>query len=467
MPSQDSHTITLSKVDEVHPEVTMSVSPKPVIAPDSKSSRILVIGGGVSGLITAWILLDKGYRVTVLSKEWAWTNDFQHSRLTSQIAGALWEYPPGGCGLTEIESPGPGWATVSHYREWALESYEFYQTISKMLNGRLKIEFGVAITKLNQFFYHVLDKPNPGNTNDEDRMKLEALQIEAENGRVDNLMVHHQMASLGPIFDGIGVDDAWRKKLKAGYTHDAPIVNTDKAMVYLMALVESKGAEFETKELKGNLKAISSSLVEQYHASAIVNATGLGAKELLDDEDVYPIRGAIKRISNNNTNRFEALNQAYLVPAQKGDDEQPTKVVFLVPRNDETLIVGSIIQPNNDQLNLAESSPDVDTMWDRACSFTPSLWDARPIQWYPLAQGLRPFTKKNVKVRADDFEVKGGGVKPMIHNYGHGGSGWTLAVGCARSAVYLLESMLGGKTAAHANEALYPSKGQEPDTKVY
>lgn len=46
--------------------------------------------------------------------------------MTSQIAGALWKFPPGGCGLTEIEEAGKSWATVEHYQEWASQSYEFY-----------------------------------------------------------------------------------------------------------------------------------------------------------------------------------------------------------------------------------------------------------------------------------------------------------------------------------------------------
>lgn len=82
--------------------------------------HVLIIGGGVSGLLPAWMLLDKGYRVTIIAEHWAWTRDFEQSRITSQIAGALWEFPPGGCGLTEIETPGPGFATVEHYREWPL-----------------------------------------------------------------------------------------------------------------------------------------------------------------------------------------------------------------------------------------------------------------------------------------------------------------------------------------------------------
>ena len=113
--------------------------------------------------------------------------------------------------------------------------------------------------------------------------------------------------------------------------------------------------------------------------------------------------------------------------------------------------MGSIFQPENDCLNLKDGSPEVKIMWERARDFLPTLNDAHAVPWYPLAQGLRPFTKKNVKVRAEKVSQT-----TVIHNYGHGGSGWTLAVGCARSAVFLLELTMKGETAEQANERLYP-----------
>lgn len=88
----------------------------------AQGKDVLIIGGGTSGLLVAWMLLDKGIRVTILSRKWVWTKDFQGSRITSQIAGALWETLPGGCGLTEIESPGKGSASVNHYRKWAMQN---------------------------------------------------------------------------------------------------------------------------------------------------------------------------------------------------------------------------------------------------------------------------------------------------------------------------------------------------------
>jgi D-amino-acid oxidase len=51
----------------------------------SRNKRVLIIGGGVSGLTTAWVLLDAGFDVVVLAERWAPAAP----RITSQIAGAL------------------------------------------------------------------------------------------------------------------------------------------------------------------------------------------------------------------------------------------------------------------------------------------------------------------------------------------------------------------------------------------
>ena len=123
-----------------------------------------------------------------------------------------------------------------------------------------------------------------------------------------------------------------------------------------------------------------------------------------------------------------------------------------MPRSDEVLIVGSIVQTYNKTLDLTADSPELETMWKRARTFLPSLNDAHPIPQYPLAQGLRPFSTKNAKVRADkSTELK------LVHNYGHGGSGWTLAVGCARTAVDLLENLMAGTSANDVNNKFYGS----------
>jgi D-amino-acid oxidase len=65
---------------------------------------------------TQGVLLDRGYHVTILSK--AWVNDSPNNRLTSQITGALWEYPPAVCGSHTDE------ISLRRSKDWAMVSYQ-------------------------------------------------------------------------------------------------------------------------------------------------------------------------------------------------------------------------------------------------------------------------------------------------------------------------------------------------------
>lgn len=450
----ETHKITLIKRNDYSPEVILSADNAPLTtkkAPDRK--HILVIGGGVIGLMTAWILLDKGYKVTIIAEHWAYTRDFYESRLTSQIAGALWEFPPGGCGLTELVEDKDGQTRLEHYEEWALQTYEFYNLFSKVPDEIYKSEFGGAFTILNQFFYYPLDGETKQGEEDYKKYNVIKGHATSKPPRIDKFEKKDDQGR-NELFKKANVAPSWQSRLKDAYVHNAPIVNTDRAMVFLMSLLKDKGATMETRVIDTTLQDEGSRLQSEYGVDAIINATGLGAGKLANDIDVYPVRGAIKRIDNKRRNDFRHVAEAYLVPAQKDLNNEPAPVVFLVPRSDEILIVGSIIQRYNDQLNLDDDSPEVDIMWKRATTFLDGLSDAKSIPEYPLAQGLRPFTEKNAKVRA---QIYPGNVK-VVHNYGHGGSGWTLVVGCARTGVFLLEQLLKGTKAQDANDIVYKKK---------
>ncbi|KAK5815500.1 FAD dependent oxidoreductase [Linnemannia elongata] len=445
-----------------YPHIKISTEDKPCKEPTKNSKHILILGAGVSGLMTAWMLLDKGYRVTIIADDWAWSRDFNKSRMTSQIAGALWEYPPGGCGLTEIESVGPGWANIGHYREWATQSFDFYNRYDKVCNTFEKKghSFGLQMTKLHQFFYN--DVTSGGK--DDESTKLQSLKEVAEQHPEFGLDIEtYRHKGIKETFHNIN-SNIDNQDLESAYTHRTPIINTDKAMAYLMALVTVKGATLETRKLEGKIKDFGADLLTDHKAHLIVNATGLGARELADDDDVYPVRGAVKRVDNTRSGHFRHLNDSYLVPAQKNNKDHPVKTIFIVPRNDDVLYVGSIIQPNIYDKVLTPDSPEVQIMWDRAGQFMPSLFHANMVPMYPFAQGLRPFTKRNAKVRADK-EAK----FRLVHNYGHGGSGWTLGVGTARCVVYIVERLLSAKdedvqkAAADINRTIY---GDEKQAKL-
>lgn len=444
-----------SGIQYEYPEISLSTDSIPLVKPTKDSKHVLILGAGVSGLMIAWMLLDEGYRVTIIADDWAWTKDFEKSRMASQVAGALWEFPPGGCGLTEIESPGKGWAAIEHYREWALQSYEFYEKYEQVFNTyeRNGGSFGLKFTNLYQFFLDDLSQLKKDHPNYEEALKLHEIEKSPLQKDVKkyNRTTEAKKLEWNKQFDKVIEPSLNGQELKSAYSHRAPIVNTDKAMAYLMAVVTAKGASMETRKIESDIRhELGLQLLKDHGADAIVNATGLGAKTVAADDDVYPVRGAVRRVENTHKGSFRHLNDAYLVPAQKDSNQHPTKTVFIVPRNDDVLYVGSIVQPNIGTKNLTPESPEVQMMWNRAGSFVKNLLHAGFVPQYEFAQGLRPFTKRNVKVRADEVATF-----PLVHNYGHGGSGWTLGIGTARCAVLILKKRLEGIPATVINENIY------------
>ncbi|KAE8329254.1 hypothetical protein BDV39DRAFT_203195 [Aspergillus sergii] len=123
------------------------------------------------------------------------------------------------------------------------------------------------------------------------------------------------------------------------------MIDTDVAMAFLMRLVQSKGAVLETREIIGDLRLHEQELLSDYHADIIVNASGIGARELATDTQIFPVRGAVKKIRRP---EGYPADHAFLLPAQMNHD-------------------GS--------LNLSLDSPEVKAMWERATGFLPFLKD--------------------------------------------------------------------------------------------
>ena len=82
----------------------------------SRNPRVLVIGGGVVGTTSALQLLQKGYKVTVVAKEYA-SPVASGKSITSEIDGALWEWPPAVCGRHTDEK------SLERSKVWCMDSY--------------------------------------------------------------------------------------------------------------------------------------------------------------------------------------------------------------------------------------------------------------------------------------------------------------------------------------------------------
>ncbi|KAJ8129693.1 hypothetical protein O1611_g3936 [Lasiodiplodia mahajangana] len=380
---------------------------QPLRRPSSNSPHILVIGGGVIGLVTAWVLLDRGYRVTIVSK--AWVSDEQ--RLTSQIAGALWEYPPAVCGQhTDAIS-------LAHSKKWCMTAYHIWDAIASIPS--LSQESGVRMMPSDFFF---LDK-----IENDPQQASKMAEIEASGVR--------GFYRGADIIEDRGVDPSYGAV--DAYELMAPIIDTDKAMHWLTSLIEKKGAVYVTETIEDDLVNVEDSLRARFEADVIVNCAGLQSATLAGDESVYPIRGGLIRVINDGT-AFPKVNAALTITADAAHTSN--EIVFLVPRNDNILLIGGITEPHKWNLDLTLETPIIRRMRERCESFLPGLKDARLDADYPLAQGLRPFRGSNVRV---ERELRRTGSR-IVHSYGHGGAGWSLSFGCAQDTVSLVEQTLAG-----------------------
>jgi D-amino-acid oxidase len=355
-------------------------------------SKILIIGAGVSGLTTAYCLAKEGYGVVLISKEFA-------PNITSNVAGALWEWPPAVCGYhSDLIS-------LERSREWCMTSYDKFYHLAQ------NKETGVYIREVFFFFKEFV------NDNEFHLLKMRELETKVKGFHHDSSLIEKE-----GINPNIGIVDA--------YCHEAPMVDTDVYMKWLMKEVLDLGVQILTVEIKEELVSIESSLLNEYHCDYIVNCSGLGAMQLAN-EHMYPLRGALIRLKNDNQ-KFPKLNKAYCVSFDEKTKEQD--IIFIVPRGENHIVLGALAEENewSTNINLDNYEP-IRQMFNRSKNFLPYLENAELDETEPVRVGLRPFRKGNVRLGWE-------GDSAIIHNYGHGGAGVTFSWGCSEEVVAMIKT---------------------------
>ncbi|WP_280267558.1 FAD-dependent oxidoreductase [Nocardia wallacei] len=151
----------------------------------------------------------------------------------------------------------------------------------------------------------------------------------------------------------------------------------------------------------------------------IVNCAGLRAGPLAGDTEVYPIRGQIVRVANPG------------VSVSIRDENHPLGRAYVHPRAHDCILGGSL------EIGAWDRTPDpqlTQSILRRCRDLLPQLADSTVLE---TLVGLRPG-RAEVRLelaRGDSAPV------PVIHNYGHGGSGVTIAYSCAREVVALVETL--------------------------
>ena len=91
--------------------------------------------------------------MTIVAERWT----DPKNRITSQIAGALWEWPPAVCGKhTDVIS-------LHNSKRWCMTSYRVFEKLEEMFPASDFMDHGVRMKMANFFFDQVLeDMPDKG-----------------------------------------------------------------------------------------------------------------------------------------------------------------------------------------------------------------------------------------------------------------------------------------------------------------
>jgi D-amino-acid oxidase len=200
----------------------------------------------------------------------------------------------------------------------------------------------------------------------------------------------------------------WPLPYAHGHRMVVPLVETPVYMPWLSARFRALGGRVVRRRV-GSLGEV---LAEH---PLVVCCPGLGARELAGDQSVEPVRGRVVIVRR---------------PPGLGDRlfgwVEGQRLSYIIPRRDGVLL-GGTYEPGETSL---ASDPSAAAEIQRRCAeVEPSLAGAEV-----LAErvGLRPV-RPEVRV---ELEERSGG-RAVIHNYGHGGSGYTLSWGCAEEVAEL------------------------------
>ena len=146
----------------------------------------------------------------------------------------------------------------------------------------------------------------------------------------------------------------------------------------------------------------------------VVNCAGLGARALCHDDDLHPVRGQVCVLEG------ATVESAWI------DDTTP-RPRYVVPRP-SSVIVGGTAQARDER--RTPDPADTEEMMAAALAARPELSAGRVAS---VQVGMRPFRSA---VRLERERLEDGRI--LVHNYGHGGSGYTVSWGCAAEVVSLL-----------------------------
>lgn len=191
-----------------------------------------------------------------------------------------------------------------------------------------------------------------------------------------------------------------------GYRLSVPLMENPTYLKYLEGLFMQLGGEVIEQELQSIADVPSRFRI-------VVNCSGYGARMLCDDPELQPGRGVVvlaERIAS----------QRHLV-----HDEHEGRLMYVISRADDCVLGGC--DETSDV--LATSRAEAEAIMQR-CAI---VGDCAGVRLRSVEVGIRPVRDAGVRLQAVAIDGR-----CVVHNYGHGGAGFTLSWGCAEDVVRLV-----------------------------
>jgi D-amino-acid oxidase len=191
-----------------------------------------------------------------------------------------------------------------------------------------------------------------------------------------------------------------------GFALSVPLTDTSLYIDYLARRFRSAGGVINECAHIDAIADISSEF------EIVVNCSGIGAQLLVPDSAMEPHRGQVVLVPKIN------------VPYAIVSDDPP--LMYAIPRANDC-VFGGTNQVSDNRKPDAQDTARILAECSRVLAIDPPpVLSARV--------GLRPFRKTGVRLEAERLADG----RRLIHNYGHGGSGFTLSWGCAEELLRLM-----------------------------
>jgi D-amino-acid oxidase len=192
-----------------------------------------------------------------------------------------------------------------------------------------------------------------------------------------------------------------------GFAITVPLMDTTIYLDYLTARFLKAGGEINANICFQKLEEV------ELTFDLVINCAGIGARELAHDANLEPHRGQVAIVP-----RIKDLPYAVVC------DDAP--LMYAIPRRNDC-VFGGTNDLSDDLAADSATTARIVAECGRALKIEkPNVLAERV--------GLRPFRKSGVRLertRLDDGRI-------AVHNYGHGGSGFTLSWGCAENVFAMI-----------------------------